>query len=535
LVFGRQYEIEILAEGRLLSRSKRFMSGLVFGYTNQVATMLVGLWLTPFLLHHLGQAGYGLWLTALPILNYLMLADFGIVALLPRTVAYATGRAGGDKKNATDLPATLGQTAVVVLWQTPLVALVAALVWVFLPKEWIGLRGPLGLTMGVFAALFPTRMFAAVLEGLQEQSFVVRASMLSWAAGTVCSVLMILAGFGLYSVAVGWLFILVGSAVACAYRLWTHHREVLPSRLPRLSRPELMGQLGRGFWISANQVGQILMASTDVLIISKMLGPVMVVPYVCTGKLANTLANQPQMLMNMAMPGLSEMRTGESKERLYQVSVALSQGMLLLTGLLFCVILAINKSFVHWWVGPKEYGGFTLTWLILLQMLMRHWNLTIAYTAFCFGHEKMLAISGFLDGLVTAGAMLLLVRHFGYAGVVTGSIIGVCLTTLPSNLITVARELRLSPFRLLAPFWPWFWRCGLVAGGCAMFARTWTPVSPLQMMAVGAVVALVYCAVLLRPILASPLGPYLQRGTRGARNRYPRLMDAILHVEKAAP
>jgi len=510
------------------------MSGVILGYGNQVLVMVAGLWLTPFLLHHLGQHDYGLWLTALPILNYLMLADFGIVALLPRTVAYATGRASGAK-NASDLPATLGQTAVVVLWQTPLVILAAALTWLFLPKEWLGLRGPLGLTMGVFAVLFPLRMFPAVLEGLQEQAYMIRATMLAWAVGLVTNVLMILAGFGLYSVAAGWLISLTGTAVAGVYRLWTHHREVLPSRLPKLSKPEVWAQLGRGFWISANQVGQILMASTDVLIISKVLGPVWVVPYVCTGKLANVLANQPQMLMHLATPGLSEMRTGESKERLYQVSIALSQGMLLLTGLLCCVILLINKSFVFWWVGAKQYGGFALTWLILLQMVLRHWNITFAYTAFCFGHEKRLAISGFMDGLVTAGAMLLLVGHFGYPGVVVGSIVGVCLTTLPTNMFTVAGELHLSASRLLLPFWPWAWRCALVAAGCVALSKAWTPVSPVQMIAVASVVSIVYCALLLRPILASPLGPYIQRGAQSVTHMYPRLMNAILSVEKAGP
>ncbi len=518
-----------------MSRSKRFLSGVVFGYSNQIITMVVGLWLTPFLLHHLGQHGYGLWLTALPILNYLMLADFGIVALLPRTVAYATGRAGGDKKYATDLPATIGQTAVVVLGQTPVVVLAAVLVWVFLPTQWAELRGPLGMTMGVFAALFPLRLFPAVLEGLQEQAFVVKATMVSWAIGTVTSIVMILAGGGLYSVAAGWVIQLTGGAVASAYRLWTHHPEVLPSRLPRLSKPQFLGQLGRGFWVSANQVGTILMGSTDVLIIGKLFGPIAVVPYVCTGKLANVLANQPQMLMHLAMPGLSEMKTGESKERLFQVSIALSQGMLLLTGLVFCVILAVNKPFVFWWVGSKQYAGFVLTCAILLQILVRHWNLTIAYTAFCFGHEKMLAISGLIDGLVTAGTMLLLAKPFGYVGVVAGSIVGVCLTTLPTNMITVARDLHLSPLRMLVPFWPWFWRFALVAMGCGMFAKTWTLASPLQMAAVGAVIALVYCAVLLRPILASPLGPYVHLGARGARLRFPRLMDAILSVEKAGP
>src|SRR5579859_4389285 len=159
------------------------MSGVVFGYSNQALVMVVGLWLTPFLLRHLGQHDFGLWLTALQIMGYLALADFGIVALLPRTVAYATGRAGG-KEHAKELPATLGQTAVIVLGQTPLVMAAAAIAWMFLPKEWLALRGPLGVIMAAFALLFPFRMFAAVLEGLQEQAFVVRASAVSWGVGT---------------------------------------------------------------------------------------------------------------------------------------------------------------------------------------------------------------------------------------------------------------------------------------------------------------------------------------------------------------
>ena len=513
-----------------MSRSKRFLGGLFFGSAYQVLSMVTALWLTPFLLHHLGQHDYGLWLTALPILSYLLLADFGVVALLPRTVAYATGRAGGDKSNATDLPSTLGQSAVVVLCQTPVVIIAAALTWLFLPAEWVALRGPLGLAMGVFAVLFPLRMFPAILEGLQEQSFVARAGMVSWAVGTLTSILMILAGFGLYSVAAGWTISLT-SSVACAYRLWKHHPEVLPSRLPKLLKPELWRLLGRGFWISANQVGQVLMAGTDVLVIGKLMGPIMVVPYVCTGKLANVLSNQPQMLMHLATPGLSEMRTGESKARMYQVSLALSQGMLLVTGLLFCVILVINKAFVLWWVGPKQYGGFTLTCLILTQMLVRHWNTTFTYTAFCFGHEKRLAISGFLDGLVTAGAMLLLAGHFGYAGVVAGSIVGVSLTALPRNMITVARELHLSAYHLITPFWPWCWRWVSVAAGCALLAKAWTPTSPLQMMAIGIAIGIIYCAVLLRPILASPLGPYLKQGVGGLRRIFVKPVTVTPSVE----
>src|SRR5258708_27145169 len=78
-----------------ISRSRRFVDGLVLGYAYQALVMVAGLWLTPFLLSHLGQHDYGLWLTALQMVTYLTLADFGMIALLPRTVAYSTGRSGG--------------------------------------------------------------------------------------------------------------------------------------------------------------------------------------------------------------------------------------------------------------------------------------------------------------------------------------------------------------------------------------------------------------------------------------------------------
>jgi len=502
------------------SRSKRFFQSAVMGYSYQALSMLGGLWLTPFLLRHLGQRDYGLWLTTLQIVAYLALVDFGIIALLPRTVAYATGRAGGVQK-ATDLPNIIEQTAVIVVGQTVLVAVAAALCWLFLPRQWVELRGPLTMILIAFVALFPFRIFAAVLEGLQEQAFVFRASIVSWAIGLLSNVLLILAGYGLYSIAAGWVISQLWSASACGYRLRKQYRELLPTQLPKLSKLELVGQLGRGFWISMNQIGQLLMAGSDVLVISRMLGPAMVVPYVCTGKLASTLANQPVIFMHLATPGLSEMKTGTSKNDLYRVMLALGQGMLLLTGLMFCVILVTNQGFVKWWVGGKQYAGLNLTFLVLLLMALRHWSLTFAYSAFAFGYEKILAVAGLLDGLVTAGVMLLLVSRFGYVGVVAGSIVGVCLVSLPVTMITVSRELGLSVRQMLRPIWPWFWRFALLAAGGMLLARHWVPSSPLQLIAAGAGTCAVYCAVLLRPILASPLGPYLESKIEALREMLP--------------
>ena len=67
-----------------MSRTKRFVRGVGLGYANQVLTTLVAFWLTPFLLHRIGQHDYGLWLVGTQLMFYLALLDLGIVALLPR-------------------------------------------------------------------------------------------------------------------------------------------------------------------------------------------------------------------------------------------------------------------------------------------------------------------------------------------------------------------------------------------------------------------------------------------------------------------
>src|SRR5262245_12172675 len=57
----------------LVTRTRRYVRGLGAGYASQLLLAVVGLWVTRFLLEHLGQHDYGLWLVATQLLAYLML------------------------------------------------------------------------------------------------------------------------------------------------------------------------------------------------------------------------------------------------------------------------------------------------------------------------------------------------------------------------------------------------------------------------------------------------------------------------------
>lgn len=509
-----------------MSRTRRFLSGISFGYASQVLTTLVGLGLTPFLLRQIGQHDYGLWLVGTQLMFYLALLDLGVVALLPRETAFATGRVT-HVKESTDLPLIVGQTTRLVLWQMPLVALAAIIAWLVIPSEWEGLRHPLGVVMLAFVLTFPLRIFSAVLHGLQDLTFLGRLGIISYLVSTAITVALVLAGWGLYALAFGWTVLQLVGAGAGWYRLRTHFPTVLPKCLPELLGNATRGRVIRGLWVSLNQIATVLLNGTDILIIGKYFGPAAVVPYVCTGKLISVLANQPQMLMAAAGPALSQMRTGESRERLSQVCIALGQAMLLLSGAVVCIVLVVNQGFVRRWVGAEQYGGLVLTALILMSMLLRHWNLTVGYTLFCFGYERRLCLTALLDGLLSISAVSLFVWLYGLIGAPLGMIIGVCLVSLPANLSALARESNMTLWKLVQPLSPWFIRFVVLVLAAGALARIWTPNTVAFLAATACATALIYAAIMFPLALRYPLGIYVRPrlfplGTKMIRALRPR-------------
>jgi O-antigen/teichoic acid export membrane protein len=492
-----------------MSRTNRFLSGIGFGYASQILTTLVALWLTPFLLRRIGLHDYGLWLVGTQLMFYLALLDLGVVALLPRETAFATGRAS-TIEGASDLPVIIGQTVWLILWQMPLVALGAIIVWFLLPGDWESLRNPIGLVLVAFVLTFPLRIFGALLHGLQDFAFLGRMSIVAYLVSTGLTVALVLAGWRLYALAAGWTVLQLLGAATSYYRLRTRFPSVLPRKLPDRSWTIARQRLAQGFWVSLPQVAQVLLNGTDILIIGKLFGPSAVVPFVITGKLIGVLSNQPQMLMAAAGPALSQMRVGESRERLSEVCIALSQAMLMLSGAVVCVVLAVNQGFVGRWVGANQYGGFWLTALILLSMLLRHWNLTIGYMLLCFGYERRLCMIALADGAVSVGAVALLVWLYGWIGAPLGMIIGACLISLPANLSALARESDLSVWRLMQPLSPWFVRFVVVAGITGAVARIWIPNTLLLLGLAAVATALVYSLVMFPLALRAPLGDYVR-------------------------
>jgi O-antigen/teichoic acid export membrane protein len=503
-----------------MSRTERFVLGAGLGYVHLVVVTLVGLWLTPFLLEQLGSHDYGLWLVGLQIVAYLQLIDLGVVALLPREVAYATGR-GLRGETDTGLGALVRRTERLARWQALGLAGIAVVVWVALPAEWAGLRWPLAAVLLGLVLIFPFRVLQALLQGLQDLAFLGRLQLAAWAAGTVVMVGLVLAGARLHALVAGWLTTQIVTVAACAVRVRV--------RFPTLRADHGGGvslttreYLGRSVWVSVSQVAQTLLGATDVLVIGAVAGPAAVVPYACTAKLVQVLANHPQLLMQAAAPALSEMRIAESRGRLLATSSALTRAVLIISGGVVSVVVAINQPFVSWWVGPSQYGGAALTAALAAALLLRHLNTTTVYALFCFGHERRLSLTALADGSVMLTGSLVLVPVVGPIGVALASIAGVVAVSLPSNMSAFGRETGIGPLEFLRTLSGWATRFLVALTGAVAFA--WLPVGPRfwHVAAAAAAVAAWYAVVMWPAAMDGPLGGYLRAVGATLRSRVQR-------------
>src|SRR6266705_2884147 len=136
--------------------------------------ILVGIFLSPFILHRLGDTAYGIWILIFSVTGYYGLFDLGIRSSVVRYVSTYT--ATGDNESL----AKLINTSLVTYTAIGVAAMVVTLVCSLfvdrlfrIPTDFLVTARLLFLMVGTAVAVgFPGGVFGGILEGLQRFYFV---------------------------------------------------------------------------------------------------------------------------------------------------------------------------------------------------------------------------------------------------------------------------------------------------------------------------------------------------------------------------
>lgn len=394
--------------------------------------MAIAFVLSPFLVHHLGDARYGLWGVIGSIVGYLGLLDLGIRVGVTRFVA--RHEATGDREAANRLVSTalalFSVVAVIAIVAGTLIALnlqrFARPSSEYLHEATVAVLIA-GVTMGVSLV---SGVYGAVIGGLQRFDIlntidlsgeVLRAGAIFYFVGH---------GAGLITLASLQLSMVALRAVAyvIATRRLQPWLQVARRFYDRATRKEILSFSAYTFILHASAM---VLYSTDALVIAAIMPVAQVAFFVIGGNLAQVALQVQSGVTRVIYPLVS---SKQASHGLAEASLLMKKSVRLSTLIVLPIVLTFltrGPTFIGLWMGPRYAGSAGL----VLQILALGLCVYMSYTVFGISVMALALHKGLVpayigEAIANLGLSIVLGKAIGVAGVAWG-------TTIPRLIVAL--------------------------------------------------------------------------------------------------
>ncbi len=427
--------------------------------------ILVGIFLSPFILHRLGDAAFGIWVLIFSLTGYYGIFDFGIRSSIVRYVSKYT--ATNDLEEVSGLINTALFTYVCVGALCLMLTLLGCLYVdrVFhrsIPPAFQSSARWLLFVVGTSVALsFPLGMFGGVLEGLQKFYILNWTNVVSTLLRVVLIVFYLHRGYGLLTVALITVGLpLLASVVRTAVALRLLPVRYSLSYVDRKAFRHMANYSGVTFMIL---VAGRLRFKTDAVVIGTFLSSAAITYFYAGSRLVDYAGEVVTSLAQIFVPMSSQSDAAGDLNRLRKIFVAGNRACAFTILPISAAFIILGKSVIEVWVGKRyvAQGYPVLLTLILPYTLMMSQG---ASGRILFGMSKhgKLAVVTIIEGVANLILSILLVRPFGVLGDAFGTAIpmlGTYIFFMPFHLCsrldirmsTYLRRAYLLPLMLCAP------------------------------------------------------------------------------------
>lgn len=396
-----------------------------------------GLVLVPLYIQYVGGRLYGAWLGAGGVVAWLALFDTGLASVMIQRTASAHGRGELGLARSYFLSGLVLQLAMVSI----LIAVAAGLA-AFVPG-WMGVDGAdrhlvsWCFFLAALAAGFNilSHGFGGLGKALQRPLVPTVANVVAGLAGLMTTVIVLLQGYGLWAIPVGLLVrggLVLGINALHALALLRKELNV-GGGVDRALLREIAGMSPALF---CSSVGNAAVGQSEAAIIAIVLRPELAVVFVLTRRAADMIGMALDSLAGAVYSGFSHLYGEGSRARVRQVLHYLLSVYSASAAVLLGTYLALNRGFVHQWVGGEFFGGALLTALMAAALLLSRRNSTVLYL---YGATGEISRSAYLNVAETMARLVLMCLLLIWLG-----LIGLPLAALATGVVfhrVVARRM----------------------------------------------------------------------------------------------
>ncbi|MET4330384.1 O-antigen/teichoic acid export membrane protein [Bradyrhizobium sp. i1.15.2] len=413
-------------------------------YANFVVMALLGLAINPLLVQSLGATDFGIWKSLLRLLDLSGVADGRATQALKWIIAH-----GSKRDDELNLRRAIAAAILMWLFWLPVLLFAVSAVVYFLPSLITGItadhltiaRGA-ALVLGINVILSAVVGIPdAVLFGTNQgyRSIILTTAFLILSNGLMLVVAR--AGYGLTALGL----VTLGSTVLNGtFTWWVARRRVKWWGIAKPKRSDVTRFAGFSNWTLVWALVQLLLLSSELLLISALSGPVAVTKYTFTSYSIQFALSICLMTGSAVTPRLGALIGSGDLNAAGRLVGQTREILLTVMTVSGACILLLNKTFVSTWIGPQYYMGDTLNALMVIAFLqLAHIRLEaqVQDVGLNISKKVLVALAATLASLLLAG---LLYIAFGslesiYLGLIIGRFLAsILLPRLVSGLVPIS-------------------------------------------------------------------------------------------------
>ncbi len=405
------------------------------------ANAAVGFFLTPYVLHHLGDEAYGLWILTVTCVGYYGLLDIGVRSSILRYVS--RNQALGNRDTVNEVVAT----AFYYYLAACAVILIAAFISVnpvshffsISPDLLSSFKGLYLLAGAVQGLTLPLVVFAGSLEAAGRFDQMYSTNVIGLAVRVVAVIAVIHEGGGLFAVGAATLLSqLLPYCIQVPLCFRANHGISLH---PKWARKSVFRDMVRYGSVSVTVgIGEKMRGYIYPLLIAKFLSPVAVTLFALPVKLMQFPTDGVGTMTEIVNPLSSRLEAQNNFSKLRQLILNSSQTAFLLLIPLASFLIIFGKDLLTSWVGSRYTSAYGI--LVLLTLGLGAAATQCCIQSMLFGIERHKALIWFRlgEGLSVAILGSVALKFWGleaFAAVIMVTLLTTSLVLVPRHLCNI--------------------------------------------------------------------------------------------------
>lgn len=406
-------------------RARHIARNVLFNWFGTAANMAVGFFLSPFVLHRLGNVVFGVWTLAVSAVGYMALLDLGMQNSVLRFVSQ--GHIRKDHQSASE---TISAALWVRIQISGLIVVLSAILAAIFPfvfkiaPDLVGDARKAIMLIGATTAIsMSVGVVGGVLSALNRYDLQNYIGLLQTAIRVTGAVIVLRRGHGIVAIGLTELAaVLISSLVV----IWVARR-LYPELQMKLNKPKtetLKKIWSYSSYVFLTSVAVLLVYQTDNLIVGAFISTTAVTFYAIANSLCRYVTQVVGSMANTFMPAASTYDAAGDAAGLLMLYKNGTRATLMVSLPVMITLILRGPAFIGLWMGP-QYSRDSGTVLIILGIPLIFAFSNRTATAIAFGVEKHKTSAQWAIGEGIANLILsvVLVQRYGIYGVAIGTMI----------------------------------------------------------------------------------------------------------------